>query len=267
MKVLKRKIKKILLFFIKPFLPNKSVICDGPGFKIRIRSPRTSVIGRSIYLKGVWEPEMTKVVKTKIEEGWHILDVGADIGYYSLLFSLKSGSNGAVASFEPDPEPWPYLKENVSMFKYSNISLYDVALSDHYGHGMMKLGGRGQLYPDKEGYDKKTNTVKMVPLDDFWPNLSWKKLDLVKIDVEGAEISVLKGMENIINKYHPHLLIEIHPHQLREVFNSSAEEVMDFITKKFPYRLIPVDSKTLEIPQNSNITVWADWDDKNNNHF
>ena len=255
-------VKKIKLKIIKPFLPKKSVICNGPGFKIRVRPPRISIIGRSIYLKGFWEREMTDVVKDKVKKGWHILDVGADIGYYSLLFSSKCGPSGAVAAFEPDPEPWPYLNENIKMFKYSNIYPFNFALSNHSGVGMMKSGGKGQLFPDKEGTEEKTFTVKMFPLDDFWKELSWKKLDLVKIDVEGAELSVLMGMEKVIKKYHPHLLIEIHPRQLKEVFNSSAEEVIDFLTKKYSYKLSPVDTDKVEIPKDGNITVWADWIDK-----
>ena len=252
---------KISIKILKSFLPNKSVLCKGPGFKIYVRPPRTSSIGRSIYLKGIWERDMTKVVENKIKDGWHILDVGADIGYYSLLFALKCGSDGAVAAFEPDPEAWPYLNKNINMFKYSNIYPFNLALSNHSGKGMMKSGGRGQLYPDKKGYNNQTSTVKMVKFDTFWPKLSWEKIDLIKIDVEGAELTVLEGMEKIIKKYHPHLLIEIHPRQLKEIFNSSANEVYNFLTK-LSYKLTPVDSKTLNIPKNGNITIWAEWSNK-----
>lgn len=168
------------------------------------------------------------------------------------------------SAFEPDPEPWPILQYNIDMFELSNISSYAFALSDHRGKGMMKKGGRGQLYPDKKGIENNTSTVKLVKLDDFWSKLSWSHLDLVKIDVEGAELSVLLGMENILKKYHPHLLIEIHPRQLKEVFNSSAEEVIQILTEKYPYQLTPVDKKTFEIPKKGNITVWCDWIETNN---
>ncbi|MBO4245531.1 MAG: FkbM family methyltransferase [Bacilli bacterium] len=255
----KKKIKKISLFLAKPFLPNKSVICDGPGFKIRIRPPKTSTIGRSLYFKKIWEPKMTKVVQDKVKEGWYILDVGADIGYYSLLFALKSGAKGKVVCFEPDPEPWPYLKDNIAMFENKNIIPYALALSDHEGLGMMKLGGKGQLYPDQKSDSDVTNTVKMVVFDDFFPKLSWNKIDLIKIDVEGAELSVLKGMKKTINKYHPKLLIEIHPRQLKNVFNSSSEELFDYLTNDLSYELTPVDHDRLIIPKDGNITVWAEW--------
>lgn len=240
-------------------LPWKSVICNGPGFKIRIRPPHTSVIGRSIYLWGAWEAKMTSVVQEKVQKGWHILDIGADIGYYSLLFAKKCGIQGAVAAFEPDPEPWPILNDNIAINNLQNIHTFALALSDHRGHGMMKKGGRGQLFPDKTEKDGDTNIVEMLPFDEFWPRLEWNRLDLVKIDVEGAEMSILKGMENVIDEYHPHIIIEIHPRQLKEIFHSSANEVMSLLTEKYSYNLIPVDKDTLEIPQEGNITVWGDW--------
>ena len=251
-------LKKALLHL--KLLPHKSIICNGPGFKIRVRPPINSIIGKSIYLSGFWEKDMTSVVLQKVKEDWNILDVGADIGYYSLLFSLKCGPNGKVASFEPDKEPWPILKYNIDMSTFSNIYPYNIALSDHSGYGMMKKNGKGQLYPDKKGKEKNTSTVKMIPLDEFWPKLSWDHLDLVKIDVEGAELSVLLGMENILKKYHPNLLIEIHTNQLREIFNTSAEEVIKLLTEKYQYKLTPVDKPTLEIPKEGNFTVWADWE-------
>ena len=243
----------------KELMPWKSVVCDGPGFKIRIRSPRTSSLGRTIYLWGMWEPEMTHIAQEKIQEGWRILDIGADIGYYSLLYASKCGPQGSVAAFEPDPEPWPILNDNIARHGLPNIRAYAMALSDHRGHGMMKLGGRGQMYPDQEKDGNNTNTVEMIPLDEYWPQLAWNQLDLVKIDVEGAEMSILKGMKKVLEEYHPHILLEIHPRQLKEIFHSSADEVMSFLTEKYPYRLMPVDADTLEIPKNGNLTVWGDW--------
>ena len=250
-------IKKIALHF--NLAPCKPLICKGPGFDICVRPPKNSHVGRDLYFYGIWEKEMTSIVKSKVQNGWNILDIGADVGYYSLLFASKCGEQGAVAAFDPDPEPWPILNYNIKMFPLSNISAFHLALSDHDGHGMMKVGGRGQLFPDQEGKEDDTSTVEMTTLDKFWPKLNWDHLDLVKIDTEGAEMSILLGMENIIKKYHPHLLIEVHPLKLKKIFNSSAEKLFEYITEEFPYKLTPVDSKTLDIPSKGNITVWADW--------
>ena len=171
---------------------------------------------------------------------------------------MKCGKKGKVVAFEPDPEAWVYLKDNIKESKYNNIKIHNIALSDHKGKGMMKLNGRGQLYQDEVGNNKDTNTVKLITFEEIWSKLSWDTIDLIKIDVEGAELSVLKGMEKIIKKYHPHLIIEIHPDRLEKYFNSTAMEVYEFL-KEHSYKLTPVDKKTLDIPKDDNITVWADY--------
>ena len=91
---------------------------------------------------------MTAMVQQKVHAGWHILDIGADIGYYTLLFGKQAGPQGAVVAFEPDPEPWPILNENIARHGVPNIRAFTFALSDHRGTGMMKHAGHGQLFPD-----------------------------------------------------------------------------------------------------------------------
>ncbi|MBR4252201.1 MAG: FkbM family methyltransferase [Kiritimatiellae bacterium] len=243
---------------VQRILPASSRICDGPGFRIRTRPLCTSVIGRSVYFTGIWEPEMTAMAREKVREGWHILDVGADVGYYSMLFRSKCGPRGAVAVFEPDPEAIPFLEKNIALNGFENIRVFRMALSDHRGTGMMKPAGKGQLYPDRIG-DGGNATVEMAPFDELWPELGWDRLDLVKIDVEGAELSVLKGMERVLEKHHPHILMEVHPRQLKEVFQTSAGEVLHFLAERHSYRLLPVDTPVLPAAPERNVTVWGDW--------
>jgi len=243
---------------LQRILPAGPRICRGPGFRICIRPLRTSVIGRSVYFTGIWEPEMTAMAQEKIRPDWHILDVGADIGYYSMLFRSKCGPQGAVAAFEPDPEAIPFLERNIALNGFENVRVFRQALSDHRGQGMMKPAGRGQLYPDRVG-EGADATVEMVPFDELWPALGWNRLDLVKIDVEGAELSVLGGMERILEEYHPHLLLEIHPRQLKDMFRTSAGEVLRFLGKKHSYRLLPVDAPAIPAVPERNVTVWGDW--------
>lgn len=240
---------------VRMTLPNRSMICDGPGFKIRIDPPRQSVIGRSIYRTGVWEPEMTAMAKEKIRPGWHILDIGAHIGYYTLLFGSQCGAEGRVAAFEPLRGAFTHLNENIALNNMENIRSFRLALSDHRGHAVMKEENRGMMLQDEES--DASSTVDMIPFDEFWPSLGWDKLDLVKIDVEGAEKSILLGMEKVLERYHPHLFVEIHPLHLKRVFHSSADEVLHLLRDKHHYTLIPVDSDSLDI-RDDNVTVWGE---------
>lgn len=240
---------------VRRSLPGHAMVCDGPCFQINIPSPRESVIGRSIYRTGVWEPEMTAMAIEKIQPGWHILDVGAHIGYYTLLFGTQSGPQGMVAAFEPAMDAFKALNTNIDLNGMKNIRTFRLALSDHRGHVVMKPENRGQMSTDEDG-DAET-TAEMIPFDEFWPTLQWPKVDLVKIDVEGAELGVLSGMEDLLQKYHPHLFVEIHPLHLKKCFHSSAEEVLRFLEGKHHYKLVPVDSDSLQI-QDDNVTVWGD---------
>lgn len=236
-------------------LPDQAMVCDGPGFKINITSPRENVIDRAIYRTGVWEPEMTSMAIEKIQPGWHILDVGAHIGYYTLLFGKQCGPQGRVAAFEPEMDAFKALNANIELNGMENIRTFRLALSDHRGHVVMKPENRGLMLADKEG-DAET-TAEMIPSDEFWPTLDWPKVDLVKIDVEGAELGVLTGMENMLRKYHPHLFVEIHPLHLKKCFHSSADEVLCFLKEKHHYKLVPVDSDSLQI-HDDNVTIWGD---------
>lgn len=240
---------------VRMSLPDRSMICNGPGFKIRIDPPRRSVIGRSIYRTGIWEPEMTAMAKEKIKPGWSILDIGAHIGYYTLLFSTRCGPEGQVAAFEPIATDYARLNENIELNALKNIRTFRLALSDHRGHAVMKPENRGQMSQDEEGAPEVT--VDMMPLDEFWSKLDWPKLDLVKIDVEGAEKGILLGMEKVLERYHPHLFVEIHPLHLKKVFHSSAAEVLRILQEKHHYKLVPVDSGSLDI-RDENVTVWCD---------
>lgn len=240
---------------VRMTLPNRSMVRDGPGFKIRIEPPRQAVIGRSIYRTGVWEPEMTAMAREKIQPGWHILDIGAHVGYYTLLFATRCGPEGRVAAFEPEAVPFGSLNENIGLNGLENVRTFRLALSNHRGHAVMKPENHGQMLQDEEG--DADSTVEMIPFDEFWPTLGWSRLDLVKIDVEGAEIDILAGMESVLEKYHPHLFVEIHPLHLKKVFHSSAGEVLRLLTEKHHYRLVPVDSDSLEIGD-ENVTVWGD---------
>lgn len=236
-------------------LPNRRMICDGPGFKIRIDAPRESVIGRSIYRTGIWEPEMTAMAQKKIQPGWHILDIGAHIGYYTLLFGAHCAPEGAVAAFEPSTEAFNSLNDNIELNQMKHISTFRLALSNHRGYAVMKSENRGLMLQDEEGTPEET--TEMIPFDDFWPTLNWSRLDLVKIDVEGAEMDILVGMENVLQRFHPHLFVEIHPLYLKKIFHSSADNVLRLLTEKHHYHLVPVDSTSLEIHED-NVTVWCD---------
>jgi FkbM family methyltransferase len=154
-----------------------------------------------------YEPESVAVCKKIIKPGMTVLDIGADIGYYSLLFSKLVKETGRVYAFEPDPEVFDILSKNIKSSKYKNIHIVQSAISDRSGKAVFfesEKPGRHSLF-DTSGQDqdfkiKKRLEVDVVTIDDFLLKHDNPKIDFVKIDIEGAEIKALLGMKNTIAK-------------------------------------------------------------------
>lgn len=138
------------------------------------------------------EPETVAFFKKKIKSGDCVADIGANIGYYALFFSSLVGPNGKVVSFEPSPTAYHYLvratkkypnirTENMGVFSRNDtLTLYAARRGDPMGSFTYK---RGSI----------TNQIPVIPLRDYSQHF-----DLAKIDVEGAELDVLRGLEKPI---------------------------------------------------------------------
>ncbi|MDR0994337.1 MAG: FkbM family methyltransferase [Verrucomicrobiota bacterium] len=239
--------------WVRTRLPAEGMVVDGPGFQIEIDAPQVSVIGRSLYRTGIWEPEVTDFVRKVVEPGWHMLDIGAHIGYYTLLFAKRTGEGGRVVAFEPMPRERAILERNILLNNLSGIGVFPYALSDRRGHAVMAPECRGQMRPGAR--EEEPDTVEMLPLDSIWNDIAWERLDMVKVDVEGAEMGVLQGMQKVLERFRPNLLLEIHPLQLK-AFDSSAEAVVDWLRKNFGYAFTPIDSDSAEFKE-ENLTLWG----------
>lgn len=160
-----------------------------------------------------------------IETGDVFVDVGANIGFYSLLLSSKAAH---VLAFEPCLRTFQALTDNLELNHTMNVYPFNYALSDYTGRASLHVTGHSghnslRIVPDahslEDVFTLKFDDVKYMP----------KRMDLVKIDVEGAELDVLKGMRNSILKYCPRLIVEVKP------FNESG--FSDFIDS-INYRVI-----------------------------
>ena len=119
--------------------PNKDVTVDLQGMRILVRNPRRSVIGRSIYSPGIWENDFTEFLMPRVHSGMTALDVGGDIGYFTLLFSQKVGPQGKVYVFEPAPQPKQYLDHNIALNNLENVECIALALSNAPGRVVLEL--------------------------------------------------------------------------------------------------------------------------------
>ncbi len=154
-----------------------------------------------------------------VRDGDVVFDVGANHGYYTLLFSHIVGKDGEVHAFEPLPTTFDRLCESVSQGKrFSNVFFNNLAVADSDGitNLYMPDGDDGQASMKKHAagswerpIDIATFACKVIHLDAYVQSLSLKRLDFVKCDVEGAELLVLKGMVRTLEKFAPILHLEV----------------------------------------------------------
>lgn len=214
-----------------------------PTLKMNVYSNGDQFISRALKQRGIWEPAETLLSLKYIKPGYTVLDIGANIGYYTLLFSRYVGPNGQVYSFEPEPRNFAVLHGNVSLNNLSNVISSRLALSNkkclqELYTASDNLGDHRLSY--KQG--RASITVELDTMDHFFSNRG-KTVHFVKIDTQGAEEMILDGMAELITMNTRHLLVltEFSPILLM-LMGSSYRSYLKLLTK-LSARVIQFSSK------------------------
>lgn len=234
-------------------LPNRDVTLKMDGQRFRVANPSKSVIGRAIFLTGVWEPDSTRFVGDRVQEGMTVADIGAHTGYYTMLFARLVGRGGRVLSFEPEDRGLAFLRENIRLNRYANTTVVPIAMSNRvapvteWKQGYFPAGDL-RVHED----DGSTASTFTRTFDDVAEELEIDRLDLVKIDVEGSELHVLEGMQRSLNNWNPVILLEVHPGKLEQA-NRREAELKQFLSDQ-GYRW-----EMLTEPSSSGVyTIWCE---------
>lgn len=165
-------------------------------------------IHRDLYLKSIREPVSTKIMNSWINKGDIILDAGANIGYYVILESKKTGNKGGVYAIEPIKENFDLLKKNIELNRLKNVEAYNLAFSDRSGRININVSEEGNLNtPAKIGTAKRVDSVKSTTIDLFFKKK--KKPTIMRMDIEGFEHVVFKGCVNILDSLEK-IFVELH---------------------------------------------------------
>ena len=158
-----------------------------------------------------YETNELKTIRKFLKKDSVILDIGANIGWYCLSLS-KNVPNGKIFAFEPIPETYKYLKENIALNNLSNIYAFNYGIGDEnkevlFYHNPNMTGATSQknLHEDKKQTKVK---AKIKILDDFISKLT-EKVDFIKCDIEGSEIFAVKGGLETIKKTLPVIFLEM----------------------------------------------------------
>lgn len=236
-------------------LPNHDVtVYCLAGMRMIVRNPRKSFIGRALFVTGVWEPEVTEFISHRLRPGMTVVDVGADMGYYSLLFANKVGPTGKVIAFEPIPLAKALLDENIRINKLTNVLSYQFAISDRTGKAVLESPlKKSRVSLQKTQAMNDDIEIEIRHFDEWQIAMAIGVINMVKIDVEGAELMVLMGMRNTLVAQRPALLIEIHPDQLPH-FGHTVKDLLTFL-KDLDYEATPIDRPEMVFDL-GNITVY-----------
>jgi FkbM family methyltransferase len=205
--------------------PVQAEVWPGAIFELDARD----LVARSILQTGSWEPPVTQAATQILKKDAVMIDVGAHIGYYSILASKAVGPGGKVVAVEPNPGTLRRLYKNLQLSNASNVVVEEVANTDRettlqffesslWNSGMSSLSEANAIRAP--GHSVVTTTVRGRPLDAIVKELGLQRVDLVKIDVEGAEVQVLQGMKQILTELHPVLLVEMDAEQLANMGTS-----------------------------------------------
>ena len=188
------------------------------------------LIGRSTYVDGVWERANTAAAVRLLAPGGHVFDIGANAGYFALLFASRVGADGEVVAFEPVRETADRLRANLTRNPAiaPRVRLMECAVSSVAGTVEMAVdrsGNTGASHVLASGAGTTTGegrtTVVCRTADEVWEELGQPGIDLVKIDIEGHELFALRGMSRVLNASPKvSVLIEVRDRALRETGGS-----------------------------------------------
>jgi FkbM family methyltransferase len=157
--------------------------------------------GVHTYWRGVYEPELTRRIQSIVKPGMTCYDCGANVGYFTLLFSRLVGPGGRVFSFEPLPANAAHLRQHVDINKRTNVTIIEAALADYDGKAPFSSGGSASKLVPEGSVEVDCRSIDSLGLP---------PPDVMKIDVEGAEELLVKGAEETILRHRPTIFMSLH---------------------------------------------------------
>lgn len=189
-------------------------VLTGPlkGARFILGSMSGEGAGGSVYFNKI-EVEQTSAMVREIQSGDTFFDVGANVGYYTVLASRRVGPDGHVAAFEPVVRNVAFLQQHTVLNDARNVEILPLAISAETGFSSFAAGphdSMGKLDANGNG----EMLVATVTLDEIAERIN-KMPDVIKIDVEGAEMDVFRGAVRILNEKRPKIFLSTHSTKLR----------------------------------------------------
>jgi FkbM family methyltransferase len=184
-------------------------------------NPRDVGVAMNLMTAGIFEQRLTELLERIVEPGMHVIDGGANVGYFTMLASRLVGESGRVYAFEPEPNNFDLLKRGVERNGRKNVVAVRAALSNHVGTGTLFLDrsnlGAPSLRESNISDPGGSVDVETLTLDGYFEQRTDAQVDLIKLDTEGAEGLALAGAKGVITSDAPIIIMEFFPAKLRNM--------------------------------------------------
>jgi FkbM family methyltransferase len=191
------------------------VVRLAPGVFIQVQG--MSHVEKEIAHKGIYEAETVELFLKLLGPGMTVLDVGANVGQYALLAAERVGPSGRVHAFEPTPHVAAKLRSNIRLNGFDNVTVSETAVNDSCGEAVLYYAendGENNILAPEAGSSSSVR-VATVTLDEYLGSKGIDQVDVVKMDIEGAEVQALRGASRLLTGDRaPVLFVEVNPGKL-----------------------------------------------------
>ena len=183
---------------------------------------RNNYVDQCIIGSGLFEERSTEIARRLVKPGATVLDVGANIGYYTTLLARLVGENGRVIAFEPTEYYGNVLRKNLEANRIVNVELHPLGLSDRDQVLDIQIGGStATLHHPGVNPLERSERIRLTTLDDFVASQGLTRIDFIKVDVDGHEPLFLRGARKTLAGFDPLILMEVsHLHYLEAGFTA-----------------------------------------------
>jgi FkbM family methyltransferase len=225
--------------------PTAIQVVEAPGGRLLVDS-KDEGVGMFLLTEGVFEPEETLLFRELARRSQVILDIGANIGYFTLLAARYVPEGGRVVAVEPDRRNADLLSESVALNGYVNVDIERIAIGDASGSATIfrdrRNRGGTSLFASNIAEPLGSDVVPMTTVDQLVEEKSLERVDLIKIDVQGAEGLVLEGARTTLERWHPTVVFEYWPTGLSASGRSESQPLALLQGRGYVVAIVGVNS-------------------------
>jgi FkbM family methyltransferase len=242
-------LQRLYFPYLLPAKPERETVVMRAGFKMQLQP--TELLQAHLYLFGTYELPTTRFIARYLKDNDVVLDIGANIGYISMFCAKAVGKGGKIYAFEPERSNYAALQQHIGLNSFTNIYPQRLAATNFPTTLRLYLasdnhGAHSTIF-NPDVLTQEYEEVQGITLDSFVEEQNITKIALVKIDVEGAEYEVLQGMNVILQRQRPVVVMEVND-AIQSKREMSLEVMQKEILTHYDYQIFSTNEMGTLIP-------------------